>query len=183
MSDPERFRLGAGDGLLLVIDVQERLAAAMKHRDAVVRNIGHLLELARLTEIPVVLTEQYPKGLGPTVPELRDAAAPMEKIVFSCCGDAAFNDRIAAAGRRKIIVTGMETHVCVYQTALDLISAGYVPHVVSDAVCSRFTANWKSGLELLRQAGAVVTNTETVLFQVLGRAGTEEFRAISRRIR
>ena len=183
-----RFILDKEDTLILIIDVQERLAAVMKTevKDQVVKNCRHLIELAKMLNIPVMVTEQYPKGLGPTVPELREATAavkPVEKIAFNCCGEPAFMKEVRALDRKKIIVTGMEMHICVLQTTLGLLKADFVPHVVSDAVCSRTKANWRTSLDLMRSAGAVVTGTETVLFQLLGVAGTEEFKAISKRIK
>jgi len=182
----EDFILKAEESLLLVIDIQERLAAAMSKREKVVGNVLHLLELARLKDLPVVVTEQYPKGLGPTVPELTEAlarATRAEKLCFSCCGEAGFTERLRAAGRKNAVVCGMETHVCVLMTALDLLREGFVVHVVSDAVCSRHKDNWITALAMLRDAGAVVTSTESVLFQLLERAGSDEFKAISKRIR
>jgi nicotinamidase-related amidase len=102
---------------------------------------------------------------------------------FDCCGEGSFNERIRLLGRKKIIVTGMETHICVLQTGLGLLREGYHVHLVSDAVCSRAKQNWKAGVEFIRDAGAVVTNTETALFQLLRVAGTEEFKRISQRIK
>lgn len=182
----DRFVLKAEESLLLVIDIQERLAAAMSKREQVTRNVTHLLELARLKDLPVRVTEQYPKGLGHTVSELSDAMSTVqrfEKISFSCCGEPGFMDHLKDPGRSKIVVCGMETHVCVLMTALDLLHEGFVVHVVADAVCSRHDDNWSTALSMLRDAGAVVTSTETVLFQWLERAGSEEFKAISKRIR
>jgi len=182
----ERFTLTPEDCLLLVIDIQERLAAAMSQREQVTNNAQHLLEIARLQHLPIVVTEQYPKGLGPTVPELTDvlkSATRVEKISFSCCGQAGFLDELRRHERNKIIMCGMETHVCVLMTALDLIGKGYIVHVVSDAVSSRRKENWRTALSTMRDAGAVVTSTETVLFQLLQRAGTDEFRSIAKRIR
>ncbi len=182
----ERFLLDREDTLLVVVDIQERLAAVMEQKDRVVANCLHLIEAAKLLGIPLVVTEQYPKGLGPTVPEIRDAVpsyAPLEKIDFSCCGEQSFSDRISQSGRRKLIVCGMETHVCVLQTVLDLLRQGYIVHVVDDAVCSRKNENYRTALELMRSAGAIISCTETVLFQLLKKAGTDEFKTISKRIK
>jgi nicotinamidase-related amidase len=132
------------------------------------------------------VTEQYPKGLGPTVTEIKDSLqpyAPIEKITFSCCGEKSFLDAASGTGKNQIILVGMETHVCVLQTCIDLLQAGHVVHVVSDAVCSRSFENYRTALEYMRDAGAVITCTETVLFQLLERAGSDEFRAISKRIK
>lgn len=182
----ESYRIHKDDVLFLLIDIQEKLAAAMKKREEVVTNCGHLLALAGLLEIPVLVTEQYPKGLGPTLEAIRAMApscAPFEKTAFDCCGEPGFLEKLKALGRRKILLAGMETHICVLQTALGLMEEGYAVQVIEDAVCSRTKENWKTGIAFLRQAGAVITSTETLLFQLLQRAGTEPFKAISRRIR
>jgi len=180
------FSIDKENSALLIVDVQEKLAPAMKVRDEVIGNCIHLLELAKLLNIAVVITEQYPKGLGLTVPEIRNvlpAYQPIEKLTFSCCGEPKFQDQIKRLDKKTIIVAGMETHVCVLQTCIGLLNDGFNVHVVSDAVCSRSKKDWKIGIEYMRDAGAVITCTETVLFQLLKVAGTEEFRTISRRIR
>ncbi len=182
----QKYLLDAQDAVLLVIDIQERLAVVMKERDKVVRNCLHLIALAKMINLPVVVTEQYPKGLGRTVPEIRSAVPeyqPVEKVAFNCCGEPAFMAEIRKIGRGTVIVTGMETHICVLQTTIGLLQDGFRPHVVSDAVCSRTEENRTTGLEYMRDAGAAVTCTETVLFQILKVAGTEEFKKISQRIK
>jgi nicotinamidase-related amidase len=182
----ENFFLDKNDALLLVIDIQERLAVVMKEKEKVVKNTQHLIELAKMINIPVVVTEQYPKGLGRTIPELHSGIPdykPIEKTAFDCCGEPSFLAEFKKLGKKKIIVTGMETHVCVLQTVTSLLQAGFVTHVVQDAICSRTKENWKTGIEFMRNAGAVVTCTETVLFQLLKVAGTEEFKKISQRIK
>ena len=182
----EKYFLDKDDALLLIIDIQERLAVVMKEKDKVVRNTQHLIELARMIDLPVVVTEQYPKGLGRTVPELQSVIPgykPVEKVAFNCCGEPAFLAEIKKPGRKKIIITGMETHICVLQTTTGLLKDGFIPHVVQDGICSRTKENWKTGIEFMRDAGAVITCTETVLFQLLKVAGTEEFKKISNRIK
>lgn len=186
MTGLERFFLGREDAALVIVDVQERLASVMKDRQTVTANCLHLIEAARLLHMPTVLTEQYPKGLGPTVKEIREALPsyrPIEKLTFDCCREASFMDSVYSLGKKKIILAGMETHVCVLQTCLGLLKDDYQVHVAGDAVCSRTRENFLAGLEMMRDAGAVITCTETVLFQLLERAGTEEFRAISKRIK
>jgi nicotinamidase-related amidase len=180
------FTLDRAETALVIVDVQERLAVVMEERQQVLDNCRRLIEGAKILDLPVAVTEQYPKGLGPTEEELRGALLsyePFEKITFSCCGEPAFNSALEALGRKKILLAGMETHVCVLQTGLDLLRQGYVVHLVGDAVCSRDRENRKVGLELLRDAGAVITSTETVLFQLLGRAGTDEFKAVSKLVK
>ena len=182
----EKFVLKKDDSVLVLVDIQERLAVVMDERQKVLDNCLHLIELARLLDIPVILNEQYPKGLGPTVAELKEALQPykpLEKLTFSCCGGPEFPDHIAGTGRKKVILCGMETHVCVLQTCIDLLMAGYHVHVASDAICSRSPENYRTALEFMRDAGAVISCTETILFQLLEKAGTEEFRTIVNRIK
>jgi nicotinamidase-related amidase len=168
---------------VLLIDVQERLASAMQP-DAlagVQRNASVLLKAAQRLGLPVVATEQYPKGLGRTVPALRELvpSAPMEKVEFSCGANQAIARHILSTGRRQIVVAGMEAHVCVFQTVRDLARGGFSVFVPEDAVLSRTEANREVGLRLCAQAGAVLTSTETVLFDLLGTAGTPEFKELA----
>lgn len=182
----DKFFISEHDTALLIIDIQDKLAAAMKHKDQVVNNNLHLIELARLLQIPILVTEQYPRGLGPTLPEIREALPvyePFEKLAFNCCLEAGFLEKVAALGRKKLILTGMETHICVLQTSLGLIKEGYGVQVVRDGVCSRTKANFQAGITVMDRAGAVITGTETVLFQLLQKAGTEAFKIISKRIK
>ena len=182
----DRFFLQKEDTVLIIVDVQERLAAVMEERRRVVVNTVHLIEAARLLTMPVILTEQYPKGLGRTVEELRyslSSAVQIEKMTFSCCGEPGFMSALESTGRKKVVMTGMETHVCVLQTCLGLLKEGYAVHAVADAVCSRTEENYRTGIEFMRDAGAVITCTETALFQLLEKAGTEEFKTISKRIK
>jgi nicotinamidase-related amidase len=182
----EKFFLDKNNTALVIIDIQERLAAVMKMKDAVVNNCLHLIELAKMLDIPIVLTEQYPKGIGQTVEPIRNALPeyrPIEKLTFSCCDEPSFPDAIRKLNKKTLIVTGMETHICILQTSIGLLREGFNVHLVKDAVCSRTKENWKVACEFMRDAGAVITCTETVLFQLLQIAGTEEFKAISKRIK
>jgi nicotinamidase-related amidase len=152
------------------------------------KNVGILLELARRLKIPVVQSEQYPNGLGPTVKAVVDGLAgqdlrKMEKIEFSCAAAPAFEPLWKELGRDQWIVAGMESHVCVYQTVRDLAARGATVHVPVDAVISRTPENRTVGLELARRVGAVLTSTETLVFDALGRAGSDDFRALSRLIK
>jgi len=183
---PDRFVLHKQDSIIVIIDIQERLAAVMEKRRKVITNCVHLITAAGLLQIPVLITEQYPKGLGPTVKDIKDASGTngnIEKIAFNCCKEPDFITRISSSGRNKIILVGMETHICVLQTCIGLLDVGYSVHVANDAVCSRTTENYKTGIEFMRNAGAVITCTETILFQLLEKAGTEEFKNISKRIK
>ncbi len=186
------MRIERGRAALLVVDVQERLAAAMAPGDRIgcEKNILILLEMARLLRLPVVLSEQYPRGLGPTVPALRAALedpslslSRIEKMTFACTDDPSFIEVHRRLGRDQWIVVGMETHVCVYQTARGLVAMGATVHVPADAVTSRAPSNVHRGLDLVARAGAIVTATEAVVFDILERAGTDEFRALSKLIK
>ncbi|HEX4996326.1 MAG TPA: hydrolase [Methylomirabilota bacterium] len=174
---------------LVVIDVQERLFPAMDadHREEVMRNIKVLTATARRLNLDTLVTEQYPKGLGHTLQEVKDAlpagVQPVEKVAFSCLGVDAFRSRLSATGARQLLLAGIEAHVCVLMSALDLLAEGYAVHIVADAVTSRTQANWRLAMAQLRQAGAVVTTTETVLFQLLRQADTDDFRELARLIR
>lgn len=173
----DRFTLRREEALLLVIDIQERLVPAMQHGAKVIYNTNILINVAGRMAIPVVVTEQYPKGLGPTVPEIDTTAAvaTYQKTTFSgCTGEVTAT--LADQGRKKVIVTGMETHVCVLQTVRGLLGLGYQVFLVQDAVCSRTKGNFRNGVSLMRGMGAVITNTETVVFDLIKEAGTDEFR-------
>ena len=186
MQSLDKFSLEKENAVLLIVDIQERLATVMGQKDRVVKNNQHLIELAKMIDMPVVVTEQYPKGLGRTVPELQAALPyyrPIEKMTFDCCGQPTFLPELKDHNRNTVVLTGMETHICVLQTCLGLLKGGMNVHVVQDAICSRTKENWKTGIEFMREAGAVITCTETVLFQLLKVAGTEEFKKISQRIK
>ncbi|MEW6713503.1 MAG: hydrolase [Nitrospirota bacterium] len=181
----DKFILTKDNSVLVIVDVQEKLAAVMKQKETAVNNCLHLLEAAKLLNIPIVVTEQYPKGLGHTINEIKKALPaykPLEKVTFDCCKGGGFLRKITSLKRKHIILTGMETHVCVLQTCLSLLKK-YSVHLVSDAVCSRKKDDYLTGRELMRDAGAVITCTETVLFQLLEKAGTPKFKAIVKRIK
>jgi nicotinamidase-related amidase len=180
-------RLDPKTTVLLVVDVQEKLAAAMPADalERVVKNAGILIDAAKILGVPVLTSEQYPKGLGATVLALREKLpnAPIPKMTFDACSDLAIARMLSDLAPRSVVVAGMESHVCVFQTAHELVRRGFDTHVVGDAVCSRKDRNRKLGLSLCEQAGAVINGTETVVFDLLGVAGTEQFKAISRLIR
>jgi nicotinamidase-related amidase len=144
------------------------------------------LEATRELNVPILVTEQYVKGLGPTLAVLKEKAgdAPCyEKMSFSCCGSAEFVDTLKATGRNQVIICGMETHVCVLQTVIELRDAGFQVHLVTDAVMSRSKRNWETATLAMTQAGAVPTCTESVVFQLLKVAGTDEFKKLSKLVR
>ena len=165
---------------LVVIDVQQGFRKAVPGFDHLASAAGTLVEGAGALGVPIVVTEQYPKGLGHTVSAVADrlpeGTKPVEKVCFS--GPEA--DGFSLGERDQALVCGVETHVCVNQTALDLLADGVEVHVAADAVGSRFGENREIGLEKMKRAGAVVTSVETALFELLGRAGTDEFKEIQR---
>ncbi len=171
--------------LLTVVDIQERLGAVMpaKVLGRVIKNTSLLLRAATLLEVPVIATEQYPRGLGPMLPELTaDLPAntrKLEKTSFSCTGAPGFNEQLSISAKEQIILVGMEAHVCVLQTAITLQAAGRQVCVIEDAVCSRKLENYQNALERLRQAGVVLVSTESVLFEWLGDASHQHFKEIS----
>lgn len=169
--------------VLVVVDVQGKLAGLMYRKEGLFENLSRLIKGAGLLQIPIVLTEQYPKGLGPTAPELVElmpGVKPIEKITFSCCGNNEFLQTIKALGRKQLLLTGIETHICVYQTAIDLLNAGFEVQIVTDAVSSRKLSNKRIGLERIKMAGAIPTSTEMALFELLRIAEGEKFKEISK---
>jgi nicotinamidase-related amidase len=176
--------LDSGRLALVVVDVQEGFRPAVLDFDAVVAAAGTLVRGAGALGIPIVLTEQYPKGLGSTVPELAGldelaGVKPIEKVCFSAAEAEGFD----LGGRGQALLCGIESHVCVWQTAHDLLERGVEVHVARDAVSSRTAQNRDLGLERMERSGAVITSVETALFEMLGAAGTPEFKAIQRLVR
>ncbi|MCZ7557250.1 MAG: hydrolase [Bacteroidia bacterium] len=172
--------------LLLVVDIQGKLAEIAHESAHLLRNARILIEGAKILGIPIVYTEQYPKGLGPTesnLAELLADAIRIEKDSFSCCGAFEFEVKLTELHKTDILLCGIEAHVCVYQTARDLIGLGYNVHVVSDAVSSRTPANRELGIHAMEQLGAKRTGTEMALFELLQVSGTDEFKAISRLVK
>ena len=173
--DPERTTL-------VVVDVQEAFRKAIPDFERVAKATAALIEGAEAIGIPIVITEQYPKGLGETVPEvaehLPDGTEPLEKVCFSATDADGFD----LGGRDQALVCGIETHVCVNQTALGLLGSGIEVQVAEDAVASRFEGNKRVGLHKMERAGAVMTSVETALFELLGKAGTDEFKRVQKLI-
>jgi nicotinamidase-related amidase len=166
---------------LIVIDVQGKLARLMHEKEALFQNLQRLIKGAQALHIPILWTEQNPEGLGPTIPEiagLLSEATPSPKISFSCCGDDSFTQKLKATGRKQFLIAGIETHICVYQTARDLLNDSYGVEVVVDAVSSRTQANKEIGLEKMRDAGARMTSTETALYELLQVAKGDQFKEI-----
>jgi nicotinamidase-related amidase len=173
----------AGDSLLCVVDIQERLLPHIHNADQVLRGAGILIQAAGLLGLPVLLTEQYPKGLGPTVEALRDqlstaGASSFEKTSFSCLRHADFAEAVEKKGRFSLVLCGIESHVCVLQTALDGLEKGLRAVVVADAVGSRAQVNHEEALNRLRQAGATIATVEMVVMEWLRDAKNPNFKAV-----
>lgn len=171
----------AKDSALVVIDMQERLVPAMQAPARTIANTRLLLQAARRTQVPALLTEQYPRGLGPTVPEIKQAAgaAPiLPKMHFSCMEDAGFAGTFRVLNRKQAIITGMEAHICVVQTAESLMEDGFEVFVVSDATASRTLESEQACLARLSATGANIVTTEMVVFEWLGQAGTPAFKEL-----
>lgn len=180
------MRILRDDCLCLVVDVQEKLVPAMHDQAAVLDRIRLLIEGCKLLGLPFLLTEQYPKGLGPTVAAVRgllpDAPA-LAKTSFSCCDDPAFMEALRGLEQSTVLVCGMETHVCVQQTVTDLCALGFAPVVVADCVASRQPAERDLGLRRMEREGAIVSSAESILFELTRAAGGDLFKAVSKLVK
>ena len=173
--------LNKEDAILVVIDIQGRLATLMQRRESLFENTIRMIRGAKVLGIPIIWTEQLPDKLGETAPEIKTALEglkPLVKKAFSCCGDSEFMTRIGKLERKQVLLTGIETHICVYQTAIDLLKSGYEVHLVRDAVSSRIESNYQLGLERIKDAGAVLTSVEMSLFEMLRVAEGDQFKQI-----
>lgn len=176
------------DAVLVLVDMQERLAGAMERRAAVLENAVRLARTAALIGAPMIVTRQYPQGLGDTEPALEQALLTLaetgatvvgvDKTAFCCSVEPEFMEALGATARTQVLLAGMETHICITQTALDLAARGFAVQVVADACCSRDHVSHETTLARLRSAGVVVTTTESVMYEAIGRAATDEFRAL-----
>lgn len=181
--------LNADNSLLVIVDMQSRLSAVMPEKDAALMagNAIRLLIAAKTLGVPVLMTEQYPKGLGPTAAEiiehLPNEGRIFDKTGFSCCSVEGFNQALAASGRKQVILAGQEAHICVLQTALQLLHLGYQAYVVEDALCSRQAEHKFYALRRMEQQGVTVTGHESVLFEWLKDAKHADFKAISSLLR
>lgn len=178
---PQPLRLTRAKAGLVVVDLQERLLPAIARHEAVIQNAVRLVQGAAILGLPILVTEQYRKGLGPTALQIA-AAIPdfsaMEKLAFSACGAPGFQEALKRNGISDVLLCGIETHVCICQTCLDLLQSGFRVFVAGDAVSSRALENHQIGLERMHDAGAIVVSVEMALFELLGRAGSEEFKRI-----
>jgi nicotinamidase-related amidase len=177
---PHPTQMSAADTALLVIDVQERLMTRIPGAVGLVRNIAFLIDAARLLHLPVLATEQYPKGLGPTVPELASRLPERpDKVGFSCCAIPSVTETLHREARPKVVLAGIEAHVCVLQTGLDLLAQGFRVYVPADAVASRYAIDQEMALRRLERAGAILTTSETAVFEWLGGSSHPQFKPIS----
>ncbi|MBL3592964.1 MAG: hydrolase [Synergistaceae bacterium] len=176
------FIIDAEKALLLVIDFQEKLVPAIEGAENVQKNIDILVKAAVTLRLPLKVTEQYPKGLGPTVTSVAssfpEGVQRFEKTHFSCCAERGFTDYLAETGRSQVILCGVETHICVLATAMELLERGYQVVVTADGVGSRRPEHHDLALEAMRQAGALIVPMETIVYQMLKRSGTAEFKAL-----
>lgn len=174
-------RLDGERTAVLIVDMQEKLLPVIEHQQRVTGQVGKLLDGANALELPVLATEQYPKGLGPTVPELAErmdrVRCKPEKVKFSSCIEPV-REELARLGARAVVVAGIEAHVCVLQTCLDLLDAGYVVAVATDAVGSRHAADREAAVQRMVQAGVVPTTVESFLLEVVHEAGGARFKAV-----
>ena len=173
--------LAPENSLLLIVDVQGRLATLMHERELYLANLKIIIQAAKVMDIPILWTEQIPKKLGATLPEITEHLSKLKPIIktcFSCFGNDELVQALAASGRNQILLTGIETHVCIYQSALDLIRLQKEVHVVCDAVSSRISDNKQLGLAKMKDAGAHLTSTETCLFELMKTAEHPKFKQV-----
>lgn len=186
MSKIKIMRIKKENSIGLVIDIQSRLYPFIYENESLTKNTRILINGLKALEVPVVVTQQYTKGLGETIPEIKDALGqyePIEKTAFSCCYEPAFNEELALASKMFVIVCGIEAHVCVLQTVIDLAGQGYIPVVVEDCIGSRRTNDKAIALERMKKEGAILTTYESLLFELLQYSGTEAFKEISRLVK
>ena len=178
--------LDRNNSALVIVDIQEKLSTIMKDRDVLLENVSKLIKGCRILNVPVFYTEQYPKGLGRTEKVLVDLLAdlkPVEKIRFSVCNEIALMRPIKEKSVQQIILAGIETHVCILQSALDFLHQGYQVHIPADAAFSRKEADRQTALNRLAREGVIITSTEAALFELMAVAGSEEFKQISKLVK
>ena len=182
-AEAARRALDPAECALIVIDIQEKLLPPIFDKERLVRNSQLLIRLARILNIPAIATTQYAKGLGSTIPEIASllpGAEAIDKLEFSCFGSDAFCSQMKRlpGNRNTVLLCGMESHICVTQTALAALREGYLVHVASDAVSSRSEWNWKIGLERMKAAGAIISSTEMMIYELLRRSGGAAFKEL-----
>lgn len=168
---------------LIVIDVQEKLFRVMNHKEALAENLRKIINGVKVLNIPILVTEQNPAALGPTIPEIKNLLAhiqPISKFSFSCCGEQKFLNKLSALNCKQLLLAGIEAHICVYQTAVELLEKGYEVQVLADCVSSRTPENKKLGIEKIKSAGGSITSVEIALFELLRVAEGVKFKEISK---
>ena len=181
----EAKMLKKSDTIAIMVDMQDRLVPAIAHNDELTGSCRLLLEGLGMLDIPLIATQQYSKGLGMTLPELQfyTDGKWIEKITFSCWREPAFREAVGALGAKQVIVFGTETHICVQQTVLDMLEAGFEVYLIADCVGSRFDTDRDTAIRRMEKAGAVITTSEAALFELTEAGGTELFRAVSRLVK
>jgi nicotinamidase-related amidase len=180
------MRILQEDSAAVIIDIQERLLPHMYDGEKMLRNCEKLIEGLKILSVPITVTQQYTKGLGPTQPSIVEKFSDfsfIEKTTFSCCEEPAFMENISLSGKKYVIICGIEAHVCVLQTCIDLIDGGFVPVIVADCISSRKPEDKFTAIERMRQEGARITTLESILFELTRRAGSEIFKSISRLVK
>lgn len=173
--------LCADQTLVMVVDMQAPFLQSIFERERLLRHIALLISGANILKTPILGTTQYAQRMGEIVPEIREklpAIAVRDKMAFSCYADPQIADEVDKMGRKQILLCGVESHICICQTAHDLLAAGYQVHVVADAISSRTEANWKLGLKKMKQGGALISSVELALYEMMEEAGTPAFREI-----
>lgn len=171
---------------LVVVDVQGKLAQLMVDKESLFKNVRILIQAAKILDIPILWCQQVPEALGPTVPEIAELLVgeePIDKACFSCCGEERFTAELNAMGREQVLLCGIETHVCIYQTAMDLMEGGMDITIIADAVSSRTEQNRETALDRLAGEGASISSTEMALFELLKTARHPQFREIARLVK
>jgi nicotinamidase-related amidase len=187
-SEIARRPLKADQCALVVVDIQEKLLPPIFNKESLVKNSQLLIRLAHILKMPVLVTTQYAKGLGGTVPEIAELVsdvAPIDKLEFSCFGKDTFCSAVKAlpGNRNTMLLCGMEAHICVMQTTLGALAQGYLVHIASDAVGSRAESNWQIGIKRMKSAGAVISSTEMMMYELLRQSGTAEFKELLKYIK
>jgi len=180
------MRIDRENSIALIIDLQERVFPLIYEQEKLLKNILVLIKSIKILEIPILVTEQYVKGLGPTVHAIASTLQGIERIEkssFSCCDEPKVMLQLASSGKENVIIAGIESHVCVLQTVTDLLKNGFHPIVVEDCISSRKESDKRTAIQRMQQEGAIITTYESILFELLRYSGTEEFKAISRLVK
>jgi nicotinamidase-related amidase len=174
--------LRAEDAILIVVDMQEPFLMKIWEKESVIQNTVRLIKAASILRLPIVPTLQYERKMGGLIPQVASAIpkqfVPFDKLSFSAVGDAAFLSEVQRAGRKQALLCGVETHICIHQTAQDLIKLGLAVHIAADAVSSRAQSNWEIGIRRMEQSGVIISSTEMAIYEMLEEAGTPEFKQI-----